>query len=180
MRRICRRLYEDGIPSPSGKTVWSIVCISGMLANPTYKGRARYNRHQSLPPTTGPKSTRLKLRPPEEWIEISVPAILSEDLFDAAQRVLVITRTSARGGVNRISGSCGVWSCAGIAASKAIARTSGVPPATDLATTCATGGDHSRPADPTGLARNRPLGPKSWTRWCGSRSDRLSCGPTSW
>jgi site-specific DNA recombinase len=87
MRRICRRLYEDGIPSPSGKTVWSIVCISGMLANPTYKGRARYNRHQSLPPTTGPKSTRLKLRPPEEWIEISVPAILSEDLFDAAQRV---------------------------------------------------------------------------------------------
>src|SRR5438874_9958952 len=39
MRRICRRLYEDGTPSPSGKSVWSIVCISGMLANPTYKGR---------------------------------------------------------------------------------------------------------------------------------------------
>ena len=87
MRRICRRLYEDGIPSPSGRSVWSIVCISGMLANPTYRGRARYNRHQALPPTTGRKSTRLKLRPPEEWIEIPVPAILSEDLFEAAQRV---------------------------------------------------------------------------------------------
>jgi len=87
MRRICRRLYEDGIPSPTGRSVWSIVCISGMLANPTYKGRARYNRHQAIPPTTGRKSTRLKLRPPEEWIEIPVPAIISEDLFDAAQRV---------------------------------------------------------------------------------------------
>src|SRR6266581_2994269 len=87
MRRICRLLYEDGIPSPSGKPVWSIVCISGMLGNPTYKGRARYNRHQALPPTTGRKSTRLKLRPREEWIEIPVPAILSEDLFEAAQRV---------------------------------------------------------------------------------------------
>jgi site-specific DNA recombinase len=87
MRRICRRLYEDGILSPSGKPAWSIECISGMLANPTYKGRARYNRHQSLPPTTGRKSTRLKLRPPEEWIEIPVPAIITEDLFEAAQRV---------------------------------------------------------------------------------------------
>ena len=87
MRRICRRLYEDGIPSPTGRSVWSIVCISGMLANPTYKGRGRYNRHQAIPPTTGRKSTRLKLRPPEEWIEIPVPAIVSEDLFEAAQRV---------------------------------------------------------------------------------------------
>jgi site-specific DNA recombinase len=87
MRRICRRLYEDGIASPSGKPAWSIACLSKMLENPTYKGRALYNRHQSLPPTTGRKSTRLKLRPREEWIEIPVPAILSEDLFEAAQRV---------------------------------------------------------------------------------------------
>src|SRR6266446_2060473 len=36
MRRICRRLFEDGIPSPTGRSAWSIACISGMLANPTY------------------------------------------------------------------------------------------------------------------------------------------------
>src|SRR6266704_275947 len=87
MRRICRRLYEDGIVSSSGKQVWSIACISGMLENPTYKGRAVYNRRQSVPPTTGRKSTRLRLRPREEWIEIPVPAIVSEDVFEAAQRV---------------------------------------------------------------------------------------------
>jgi site-specific DNA recombinase len=87
MRRICRRLYEDGIASPTGNPVWSIACLSKMLENPTYKGRALYNRHQSLPPTTGRKSTRLKLRPREEWIEIPVPAIITEELFEAAQRV---------------------------------------------------------------------------------------------
>ena len=87
MRRICRGLYEDGIPSPSGNKTWSIPCLSGMLRNPTFKGRARYNRHQALPPTTGRKSTRNKLRPPEEWIEIPVPPIIGEELFDAAQHV---------------------------------------------------------------------------------------------
>jgi len=87
MRRICRRLYEDGIASPTGKPVWSIACLSKMLENPAYKGHLLYNRHQSLPPTSGRKSTRTTLRPPEEWIEIPVPAIISEDLFDAAQRV---------------------------------------------------------------------------------------------
>ena len=87
MRRICRRLYEDGVASPTGKPVWSIACLSKMLENPAYKGRAVYNRHQCVPPTSGRKSTRLKLRPPAEWIEIPVPAIIGEDLFDAAQRV---------------------------------------------------------------------------------------------
>jgi site-specific DNA recombinase len=87
MRRICRRLYEDGIPSPTGNATWSIACLSKMLTNSTYKGRAVYNRHQALPPASGRKSTRNTLRPPEEWIEIPVPAIVSEEVFDAAQRV---------------------------------------------------------------------------------------------
>ena len=87
MRRICRRLYEDGIASPTGKGVWSIACLSKMLENPTYKGHALYNRHQFLPSTSGRKSLLHRLRPSQEWIEIRVPAIIEEDLFDAAQRV---------------------------------------------------------------------------------------------
>ncbi len=87
IRRIVRGLYEDGIPSPTGIAVWSTACISKMLVNPTFKGTARYNRHQALPPKTGRKSTRNVLRPPEEWIEIPVPAIVSEEIFDASQRV---------------------------------------------------------------------------------------------
>jgi site-specific DNA recombinase len=87
MRRICRGLYEDGLPSPTGKATWSIACLSKMLANSTYKGRAVYNRHQAVPPATGRKSTRNILRPREEWIEIPVPVIVSDEVFEAAQRV---------------------------------------------------------------------------------------------
>jgi site-specific DNA recombinase len=50
MRRICRLLFEDGILSPTGKESWSIVTVSKILGNPTYKGTARYNRHQAPPP----------------------------------------------------------------------------------------------------------------------------------
>ena len=87
IRRICRLLYEEGIPCPTGSETWKIPTISQMLRNPTYKGKAFYNRHQAVPPTSGRKSTRNKLRPPEEWVEIPVPAIVSEELFEAAQRV---------------------------------------------------------------------------------------------
>lgn len=87
MRRICRRLYEDGIPSPTGKDTWTVACISGMLSNPTLQGTSPVQPPPSRAPTTGRKSTRNRLRPPEEWIEIPVPAILSEEVFDAAQRV---------------------------------------------------------------------------------------------
>lgn len=87
IRRICRGLYEDGISSPTGIDVWSIACISKMLSNPTFKGRAVYNRHQAVAPTTGRKSTRNVVRPAEEWIEIPVPAIVTEEIYDAAQRV---------------------------------------------------------------------------------------------
>jgi site-specific DNA recombinase len=87
MRRICRRLYEEGILSPTGNAAWSIACLSKMLSNPAYVGRALYNRHQALPATTDRNSTRNKVRPQEEWIEIAVPAIISEDVFEAALRV---------------------------------------------------------------------------------------------
>jgi site-specific DNA recombinase len=87
LRRICWRLSQDGILSPTGKKAWTIASISQMLRNPTFKGRALYNRHESIPSKTGRKSTRNRLRPPEEWIEIPVPAIIGEELFEAAQRV---------------------------------------------------------------------------------------------
>jgi site-specific DNA recombinase len=87
IRRICRLLYEEGILSPTGNETWKIPTLSQMLRNPTYKGKAFYNRHQAVPPISGRKSTRNKLRPPEEWVEIPVPAIISEELFEAAQRV---------------------------------------------------------------------------------------------
>jgi site-specific DNA recombinase len=88
VREIARRLYQAGVPTWSGHEVWTTSTLSGMLRNPAYMGKSVYNRHESVPAShPGPRSFLQRRRPKEEWIEIPVPAIVSEDLFVAAQRV---------------------------------------------------------------------------------------------
>jgi len=85
VRGIVRGLYQDGILPPKGGQTWATSTLSGLLRNPAYKGKALYN-HRSSEHRPG-RRARPRLRPPEEWIEVRVPAIVSEDVFDAAQRV---------------------------------------------------------------------------------------------
>ena len=59
-----------------------------LLRNEAYVGRAYYNRTELVPaPGPGRRPTRQRPRPRDEWVPIAVPAIVGEDLFDAAQRV---------------------------------------------------------------------------------------------
>ncbi|MGH8991162.1 MAG: recombinase family protein [Acidimicrobiia bacterium] len=87
MRQITRRLAEDGIVSPSGRAVWNISTLSGLLTNRAYVGTWYYNRSESMPATGPTRSDRRRPRPVEEWIPIPVPPIVTEDVFDAAQAV---------------------------------------------------------------------------------------------
>jgi len=95
IRQICRRLNADAVPSPTGNPVWGTSTISRLVRNEAYVGRVYYNRTESIPTTsrTGRRSTRQRVRPREEWITIPVPAIVTDDIFDAAQRV---SRDNAR------------------------------------------------------------------------------------
>lgn len=88
IRQIAKRLYADGIKSPTGREVWATSTLGPMLRNSSYMGKAYWYRHESVPstrPTGAP--TRQVPRPKEEWIEVSVPAIVSVDTFEAAQRI---------------------------------------------------------------------------------------------
>ena len=88
VRGISRRLYEDGVRSPSGKEVWSTSTLSELIRNRTYMGQAEWFRHETVaPPRPGQRHPRQQLRPKEDWIRVAVPAILSEETFEAAQRV---------------------------------------------------------------------------------------------
>lgn len=176
MRRICRRLYEDGIPSPTGNATWSIACLSQMLTNSTYKGRAVYNRHQAVPPASGRKSTRNKLRPREEWIEIPVPAIVSEAVFEAAQRVsrdhtYFSPRRSAPGHwlLRRlvVCGHCGVKTYCQDSKGRH-GRSLRYYVCNRRRSLEAGGPDRV----PTGPARNRRRARRRWRRWCGTSSAR--------
>jgi site-specific DNA recombinase len=95
---VCRRLEAQGIRTRTGNETWDRKTILDMLRHPAYKGIAEYGRTQ-----VGPR--RPRLRPsrgqPEQprqptsvyaaetpGIPIQVPALVSEDLFNAAAEQL--------------------------------------------------------------------------------------------
>ena len=86
MRGIARHLYEDGIASPEGRQVWPLATIGGMLRNRAYAGTAQWYRYDYIQ-APGLKRPRKARRPPETWVEVAVPAIISPDAFSAAQAV---------------------------------------------------------------------------------------------
>jgi DNA invertase Pin-like site-specific DNA recombinase len=87
MRQITRRLNADGVPSPTGKAVWGVSTLGRLLRNQAYIGRVYYNATESVPDPRPGRRSRQVPRPREEWIEIAVPAVVADDLFEAAGRV---------------------------------------------------------------------------------------------
>ncbi|NMJ42468.1 recombinase family protein [Roseomonas sp. JC162] len=91
-RTIAAALNAEGIPGPAG-TPWYDTGIrgraqrgDGILRNPIYAGRLRWNRsHQPRDPLTG-RHVRRK-RPPEEVVEAEVPElrIVDDTLWERAQ-----------------------------------------------------------------------------------------------
>lgn len=98
-REIVRRLNFDQVLSSTGKAVWGTSTIDRVLRNETYVGRAYYNRRESIPDERFRRRTRQVLRPPEQWIAIDVPRIVSDELFEAAKHV---SRDNSRWSPRRI------------------------------------------------------------------------------
>nr|WP_274533503.1 recombinase family protein [Ensifer sp. LCM 4579] len=97
---IARLLRGMGPPTRRRVTRWERSVVWGMLRNPAYKGTACFNKTQVGPRQKVTKPFRLSgravhgektcahERPREEWIEIPVPALVSEETFAlAAERL---------------------------------------------------------------------------------------------
>src|SRR6267378_3756370 len=94
---ITRRLNREGIP-PRRAGRWERSVVWGMLRNPAYRGVACFgktrlsSRTQTRPQRrrgiTTPSNTAGHQRPREEWIEIPVPALVTEESFARAQELL--------------------------------------------------------------------------------------------
>ena len=106
---VCRRLTAAAERTRSGKTVWDRATVWGMLKNPAYMGRAAFGKTRAAPLQQRLRAQRgrsLQPRramstvdvPVEEQIIISVPALISEDLFAAVQEQLAENRRRARQG----------------------------------------------------------------------------------
>jgi site-specific DNA recombinase len=101
--QIVARLNEAAIPSPKGKQ-WRFSTLQRLLQEPAYRGQARYNRHQTDNEAIGQprrlgrgrlQAPRYKLRPAEEWITMTVPALVSEALWEAVQEQLLMNKRFA-------------------------------------------------------------------------------------
>src|SRR5216683_3126298 len=93
--QLARRLTGLGVATPTGKPRWNVASVRWILRNPAYTGRALTNRTR-VTPARQRKSAMLPAgpgvshapRPPEDWIEVPVPQILSEETFAQVQAKL--------------------------------------------------------------------------------------------
>jgi site-specific DNA recombinase len=112
LRAVATMLNEEGVPPRSeprrGLTPrWQASAINQVLRNPSYMGRAafgkteRVERAAPLRLVVGraevPKIAKSgqRQRPQAEWIRIAVPAVVSEELFAAAEAQLERNRALA-------------------------------------------------------------------------------------
>jgi site-specific DNA recombinase len=96
VRQLVKRLNHSGWRPRSGKAHWTTSTLHGLLANPIYTGTAYFNRYSYRPPRKprrpqSPRATEAScrtLRPREEWIGVSVPALIEEETYQRAQTQL--------------------------------------------------------------------------------------------
>jgi site-specific DNA recombinase len=96
---ITRLLNEQGIPTRKRISRWERSVVWAMLRNPAYKGTACFNKTKTAKRQRITRPIRLRgglasrdsahhERPREEWIEIAVPPIVTEETFAlAAERL---------------------------------------------------------------------------------------------
>src|SRR5213078_4035217 len=100
--RLARQLTDLGVATPIGKPRWNAASVRGILRNPAYAGRALTNRTQVAPARrrksallpVGPGETHAP-RPPEDWITVPVPQLVSEETFAQVQAKLDANQQSA-------------------------------------------------------------------------------------
>jgi site-specific DNA recombinase len=96
---ITRLLNEQGVPTRKRISRWERSVVWAMLRNPAYKGTACFNKTETAKRQRITRPIRLRggfasrdsahhERPREEWIEIAVPPIITEETFAlAAERL---------------------------------------------------------------------------------------------
>jgi DNA invertase Pin-like site-specific DNA recombinase len=97
---LARWLTDQQIPTRTGKARWDRSTVWGMLRNPAYAGRAgfaktmrtdqraRLTRPARLAGRSIARNPLITDRPAADWIQIQVPAIISEQTFQLATRRL--------------------------------------------------------------------------------------------
>ena len=134
---IACKLNECSVPTATGRSRWERSTVSAILRNPAYMGRACYGKTRQMPRQSVPRPLRQRggavssttdghQRPRQDWIEIPVPAIVSEETFELAAERLEKNKALSPRSTKIPSVVQGLVSCGkcGYALSRTSARTS--------------------------------------------------------
>jgi site-specific DNA recombinase len=100
---VAKQLSKQQIPTPRGGKHWCVATIRGILRSTVYIGTAYSGRTRTVParkrrsallPVRGGESRQRTLE--EEWIAIPVPAVITPEVFEAAQARLDQNKQMAR------------------------------------------------------------------------------------
>lgn len=108
--RICKELNARGISSPRAKNAWIVSSIHRILTNTLYKGIINSMKYHYK--KIGLCKKKRILRPESEWIPISVPAIIDEVTWQAAQNQLHENKDFAKRNLKRDYLLNGLVTCA--------------------------------------------------------------------
>ncbi|MFL5883335.1 MAG: recombinase family protein, partial [Actinomycetota bacterium] len=128
LHTLAAQLTARGVPTPTGRPIWRPTTIRNLLTNPAYKGQAASGRLRTTPARQRKsalepigKGMSTTAHPPEEWITVPVPALVSAEQFALVERRLAANQRSARRSTTHpylLRGlvSCGVCrlSCSGV------------------------------------------------------------------
>jgi site-specific DNA recombinase len=134
---VARLLNEQGVPTRKRVSRWCRSMVWAILRNPAYKGTACFGKTEIRPRQRVTRPLRMRggvtnrnsanhERPRKEWIEIPVPAIVSEETFVLAQELLTANKNRAPRRTIQPSVCQGMVSCSkcGYALYRTSARTS--------------------------------------------------------
>ncbi len=101
VREIARSLTAQGIPTPGGKTNWSVTTILSVLQNEKYAGNAILQKTYCEDFLTK-RVVKNQGQVPQYYVEQSHPAIVTQEVFDMVQ--VELTKNRERG-ISRSGGS---------------------------------------------------------------------------
>lgn len=110
---IVRTLNAEHVPTRRGASRWDRTTVWGILRNPAYVGQAAYGKTEAVErgrllrpirgkaPTPRRSKSTYRDKPPDQWIHIHVPPIMSAEVFAAARDQLErnrrLSQRNARG-----------------------------------------------------------------------------------
>ena len=113
MPSLARSLNQEGVPTPGGGRAWLEPTLRVILTNPVYKGEPASGKQrtvvdegrlQQVHKLNGRPITRPEVRvarPPEEWVPLSAPPLVTAEVWRAAQERMAQMRTSQGGNPRR-------------------------------------------------------------------------------